>query len=420
MHNWLTDRLVALSRRHAASRRARLPPALQAAIIPPAMPGSVGDAAMVSATAQQLRRQGFTRVDVFHGSPWPLDAAIDRRLAAERYFYGDSQLHYARLLRALAGYSHVFFLGADVIDGAYNPGSVRRRLQILRDAAELGSQCTVLGSSYNNAPEESTRQALRALPASVAICGRDPLSHERFSRQLERPIRQTADVALLLEPAPQHPDTVAAVEWIDAQRSAGLQVLAVNANYLHAMRTPGLREALPVFLGALLEQDLAIVLLSHDSRTREPDEKVLAEAVALLPAAERIRTRMFASASPGAVKSMLGHVDLLVTGRMHAMILALGSHTPAFCFAYQDKFEGLMASLDLDGRALLSSPGELAEDPLRVAQQVLRALALVPEMRSAIATALPALEALSRANFIAPPAPPQPGHAALGPLATTP
>lgn len=399
MPRWITDRLLAVARKQAASRKAHAPAGLRAAIIPPAMPGSVGDAAMVSATAQHLRSKGFTQIDVFHGSDWPLDAVIDHRIAAERYFYGDSQLQYALLLRRLPTYSHVFFLGADVIDGAYNPGSVRRRLQVLKDAAELGSQCTVLGSSYNNAPEESTRHALRGLPDTVTICGRDPLSHARFTSQLERPIRQTADVALLLEPAPLHPDVVDAVEWIGAQRAAGQRVVAVNANYLHAMRVPGLREAMSVFIDTLLARDLSVVLLSHDSRTAEPDAKVLTDAVAKLSPERQQRTRLFASPSPGAVKSMLGHVDLLVTGRMHAMILALDAHTPAFCFAYQDKFEGLMALLDLEEQGLLSSPAELAQSPALVAQRALVALENVADLRARIARSLPALRQLSEANF---------------------
>jgi polysaccharide pyruvyl transferase WcaK-like protein len=400
----LTDHVVDLARQRA-TRMPRQADGLRAAIIPPAMPGSVGDAAMVSATAQHLRNLGFTRVDLFHGSDWPLDAAIDQRIGAERYFYGGSSLRLAQLLGYLPRYSHVFMLGADVIDGAYNPGSVRRRLQILAEASRLGAQCTILGSSYNNAPEASTRAALRALPATVTICGRDPLSHARFSQHLERPIQQTADVAFLLQARPEHADVQAIQPWIQAQRAEGRRLLAVNANYLHAAKVPGLRGGLSTLLGKLLEAPVSIVLLSHDSRTSEPDEKVLADAVASLPPQQRAHTRMLASASPGAVMAVLGQVDLLVTGRMHAMILALGSHTPAFGFAYQNKFEGLLSLLGLEADALLSSPEELAQSPEQVAARVLQLLDRADSLRPQIAQALPAVLALSRANFQPHPAP---------------
>ncbi|MET0288835.1 MAG: polysaccharide pyruvyl transferase family protein [Pseudoxanthomonas sp.] len=399
MLSWFEERLIVRARQGAVARRSRGVAGLNAAIIPPAMPGSVGDAAMVSATAQQLRGMGFARVDLFHGSDWPLDARIDRRLPAERYFYGASRFRLSRLLPALADYSHLFMLGADVIDGAYNPGSVNRRLEVLREAAQMGCICTILGSSYNNAPEASTRASLRALPAQVAICGRDPNSHARFTSHLERPIELTADVAFLLDAQPGHVDAMAAIAWIQQRRDDGHRVVAVNANYLHAAKVPGLREGLAKLLGMLLEQPISLLLLSHDSRTREPDEKVLADAVAQLPAALQANTRMLATPSPGAVKAVLAQVDLLVTGRMHAMILALGGHTPSLGFAYQDKFEGLMQLLGLDGQAMLSTPDTLATAPEAVAAQAQALLSQRDTLRQHIAQAMPAALQLAAHNF---------------------
>ncbi|NMG63590.1 hypothetical protein GPA19_01315 [Azoarcus indigens] len=372
---------------------------LRAAIIPPAIPGSLGDAAMISASADYLRSVGFKKVDLFFGSEWPLDVPIDDFVAAERYFYHASNWQLARLINRLPAYSHMFFIGADVIDGAYNPGSVRRRLSLLEEANRLGIHCTVLGSSYNEAPEESTRAKLRTLPEQIAICARDPVSHGRLASQLERPILQTADLAFLLEPRRDHPAAAATRDWISARRAAGDRILAVNANYLHAAKLPALRGALTGFLRRLLEEKLSIVLVPHDTRSDEPDEALLAKAAAGLPDELHGRIRMMPPASPGAIKSVLANVDLLASGRLHAIILALGSGTPVFGFTYQGKFEGLLQLLELNTDTLLRSPAELAAHPRQIAELVLGQLERAGELREHIARTLPKVLSLSRSNF---------------------
>ena len=43
-------------------------------------------------------------------------------------------------------------------------------------------------------------------------------------------------------------------------------------------------------------------------------------------------------------------VDLVLTGRMHLAIAALGMGTPPLCVAYMDKFEGLFHLFDIASR----------------------------------------------------------------------
>jgi polysaccharide pyruvyl transferase WcaK-like protein len=61
------------------------------------------------------------------------------------------------------------------------------------------------------------------------------------------------------------------------------------------------------------------------------------------------------------IKALSGQVDLVLTGRMHLAIAALGMGTPAFCTVYQGKFEGLMQMFELEGMTITPSRMDSAE-----------------------------------------------------------
>jgi polysaccharide pyruvyl transferase WcaK-like protein len=371
-----------------------------ALIIPCAAPGSLGDAAMISGSIRSLRDAGVAKVDLLDTSRWGLDETIDKCIAAQRFFYKQSVFQQVLLVARLPGYAECYFTGADVIDGAYNPDSVCARLSLLAEAAKLGKKTTLLGASYNMRPEPKTRNALRNLPEAVTICARDPVSKLRMEEALNRPIRQVADLAFLSQARADHPATVSAKHWIDRRRAAGDQVIGLNANYLHAAKDPEIIRALKVFVESVLRQSISIVLVPHDTRSKMPDEKLLQLAIADVPERDRERIYALPPVSPGVVRAVTAELDFLATGRMHAAILALTGTTPAFCFAYQDKFEGLLQHFNLVDADLLSSPKELTEQPKIVAEKFLQLLPMQQTLRERIAIALPSVIALAKRNFV--------------------
>lgn len=370
-----------------------------ALIIPPAIPGSLGDAAMISASARKLRGNGMQKVDLLYGDRWDLDEEIDKRIAAEKFFYRRSSLQQMLLIARLPKYTELYFIGADVIDGAYNPGSVCARLSLLAEAAKLGKKATVLGASYNTRPEGRTKKALRELPDQVAICARDPISKKRMEENLDRPIRQVADLAFLLQPRAEHPETLRAMDWINKRRSAGDLVIGLNANYLHAEKDPLIIGALKQFVSRLLKEPVSIVLIPHDTRSAVPDEKLLEIATGDVSPKDRERIYALPPLSPGVVRAVAPSLDFLATGRMHTAILSLSGTTPTFCFAYQDKFEGLLQFFDLADGGLLSTPKELALDPEAVAEKFIQLLPHQASLRATISLKLPSVITLAEANF---------------------
>jgi polysaccharide pyruvyl transferase WcaK-like protein len=371
-----------------------------ALIIPPAIPGSLGDAAMISASVRTLRNAGMAKIDLLYGNKWELDEQIDTHIAAERFFYKQSILQQMLLIARLPEYAEFYFIGADVIDGAYNSNSVCARLSLLAEAAKLGKKATLLGASYNMHPEAQTKSALRNLPESVTICARDPVSKLRMEKALDRPIRQVADLAFLLQPRADHPATLNAKNWIAIRRAAGDQIIGLNANYLHAEKDPEIISALNVFVKRVLRQSISIVLIPHDTRSLVPDEKLLQLVVNDIPERDRERIYALPPVSPGVVRAVATELDFLVTGRMHTAILALSGTTPTFCFAYQDKFEGLLQFFNLVDAGLLSSPKELSAYPEAIADKFLQLLPEQTNMRAKINEHLPNVISLAEKNFI--------------------
>jgi len=369
-------------------------------IIPPAVPGSLGDAAMISASSYSLRNQGAAKVDLLYGKTWDLDEKIDSRLSGERFFYKDSGVQQALLVSVLPRYSECYFIGADVIDGAYNPKSVAARISLLAEAAKLGKKATLLGASYNKKPEEMTRKALSDLPASVSICARDPVSRKRMEEALDRPVRQVADLAFLLRPRLDDPLVGQAKGWIVSRRNAGDQVIGLNANYLHAQKDPLIIGALKTLVEYLLRYDISIMLIPHDTRSEMPDQKLLEEATAWVSPEDRERIYLLPPQSPGIVRAVVPELDMLVTGRMHTAILSLSGGTPSFCFAYQDKFEGLLQFFNLEHSGLLSTPVELSAAPEVVAQKIMSRLKEKKLFEEKIQYHIADVLALSEKNFL--------------------
>ena len=370
-----------------------------ALVIPPAVPGSIGDAAMLSTTIRVLRSKGFQKVDLLYGEKWPLDEQVDERIPSSRFFYNNSPKEEAHLVNRLAKYSHVYFVGADVLDGAYNPGSICRRISLIKEASIAGRSAVILGSSYNESPEVSTLNAIRSLPRQVKVCARDPQSFLRLKRVMSREILLVADVAFLLEPKPEEPSALNAIRWIVGRRKKGNQVVALNINYLQIEKDPSLLDAYANIMERLLYENVSLLLVPHDSRTDRPDVYHLRTLEDRFKSAFPDKLYLLETASPGAVKASLAQVDMLVTGRLHAMILAMGSGTPSIGIVYQSKFEGVFELFNIDPDHYLYSPDEVMSHPERIISGVRKILASLSDERSLITAALPNVMAKASLNF---------------------
>lgn len=397
-HRLLDARLRRLERTFREAPATELGPGVL--IVPPSVPGSVGDDAMMRATVDTLRADGHDDLAIVsfdERQPWTIVADVPVVVDVHDFIYGRD----VRKLEALAGlrarYGRLLLLGADVLDGHYSEELTVRRIWIARLAAALGMATSILGFSLNARPSPRTLDAFRALQDDVQLNLRDPVSRQRLASLCGREGHQVADLAFLLEPAADRRAPVeSVVRWIEgAERTIGLNLnnlVSSDDDAQVARRFTGI--VARVFEA---HPDLQILFVPHDYRASNKDLDMGIMIRDALPEAVRDRFRILEGVySPGEVKAIASHLFAAVSCRMHFAIACLGVATPVHCLEYQGKFEGLFQLFGLDG-GLLSLRSDVSDDALYVFVDGL--LEHRDALHAQIRSALPSVRTLSHANF---------------------
>lgn len=394
-------------------------------IVPPAKSGNIGDEAMICGI-----REGI--LQTIDGADRPRFAIANhglrdghQRLFGEGREYSSFRFSFpgsrdilpkrwiksfwnAQARRAVRQAGSLFVIGADMLDGAYRPGASLALLDIADVAARAGIPSTITGFSYNQTPNRSCVEKLRSIAERVRLCVRDPKSYERVIERVGDNAIYVADVAFMLPADPNSSDAKAMIEWISERRAQGDFLLGLNLNPLLSTHfgMASFRELVALALEAVKrfserigpEQRVSIVGIPHDRRQKPSDHQLLMELERQLPLSTKnleMKT-LPETASAGAVKAVCGHLNLLLTGRMHAAIAALGQGTPVMPIDNQGKVRGLLDHFRIPelavSRDLLNQPHELAD---RLEEAAGREM----DLRQTIAERWPIVRALSMRNF---------------------
>lgn len=362
-----------------------------AIVMTPAEAGGLGDQAMVDVAVTELSKLGYEVVlfpnpTAIRGTARTLSpAGIGGKLA---------------LLRRLIAAKRVIIIGADIIDGGYNPGPTLRRLRFADVARRFGARVRVIGSSFSENPAPEVVRFLKAAPW-VELLARDPVSKARMDAALGRDVPLVADSAILLQPEARAGTAKDALAWMEAQKAGGRRVLALNVSGLVFSKLDD--GALDRFSDAVADwlaanKDIAAAVVSHDRRRGKAGDlnacDRLFEAVrAKVP--ERchyVREEIEAWDA----KAIAGGLDMAFVCRMHFAIACLGRGVPPLCLVSMGKFEGLMQHFGLSG---LTLDPATAMDPDAVYRALDRLKADAADHRATIEAALPAVKAMSAKNY---------------------
>lgn len=296
--------------------------------------------------------------------------------------------------------ARVVFVGADVVDGSYDPNFALRMLEVVACSHDRGVDCVILGSSFSVDASRSVEAALAALHRRVTLYARDSVSQARMTARIGWEPRLSADVAFLLRAKEGgHADERTAA-W-KASAGAGRTIVCVCLHYALFETV----EAAQAFAARLARQmgafarhrHVAWMLVPHDYRSYAGDS-ALAKIIGDILASEapELVLNVQDPLDCDELKAVVRHADLVVTGRMHLAIAALGMQVPILCLAYKDKFEGLLQHFRLSPHLLLQ-PKQLE------AGELLERIALVmdelPCQRAAIARRHEAVVTLAASNF---------------------
>lgn len=390
----LLTKLLSIGTPPAGRRRGSL-------IIPPSGHGSVGDEAMVMGLAAELHDAGEGPVSVLArggAASWPaIPHAQLLDLPADRF------KKLLVLAKAFRQNRRVFVIGADCLDGNYSVPTSVGLFNAAGTAAAMGAISTIVGSSFREDPAPECVESLKTIDARVRVCSRDPRSHQRMESMSERSCQLVTDAAFLLRPAaPTQGPVLEDLAWIKERKDAGRVLLGVNFNRQVLGKTAS-GEAVAALLDAHAEalaqlirerDDLDIVLLPHDYRGNESDRDHAIELAKRLHRPDRARA-VTQTLRASELKYIAGQMDLVLTGRMHLAIAALGCSVPVCCVVYQGKFSGLFDHFKLE--PIVLSPDAVTTTSLYT--MVSDSLERKADLHRHIAGEIDRVRAMSRQNL---------------------
>lgn len=378
-------------------------------ILPAAATGSLGDEAMLEALIKYFSEQGITKIGVISYSKdneWDHFNSVTETVNLSSLFKNNSWKSLIRFVSKVSSYKQFYCIGADVLDGFYSENRSLQRITLVALADQVGAKASIVSFSFNANPKPTVIEALANLSTDVRLCSRDPVSHKRLEDFLQRPIDLAADLAFLLQPT-QNTDLVTGVsQWASNQRDAGRIIIGINANSLMGNDRVSFssEELIKIYADALVHSFsknplLSFLMIPHDFRGKNSDVKMVEDLLVSLPdAMQSYCLKVPTPCSAGEVKAICAETDLVLTGRMHLAIAALGQEVPVACITYQGKFSGLLTGhFKLAG---VSITPEMAFQPNQLANFLNDQISKRGETQKNIQAKLPDVKRLSSINLL--------------------
>lgn len=374
--------------------------AIRLGVVAPAPAGSLGDQALLETLRDYFSVDGVSSFSVFFRRGWQTQK-LRKDYNAKRYLLTGKEPVAALQNRWVTkDLTHLWFLGTDIVDGAYDPRLVRKILSMMTYASSAGIDVGVLGASISNKPKSDIMKIFADNPA-IKFLARDPISHNRFEEATGRSAYLVADMAFLLKPAMTADVAKEAHDWMRAHQANGGRVLAVNTwDFLTENGNFGSTDAQISGFQRYLREDnsRAALFFPHDFRPEGIGDGVMIETIysALKNEfGERVRY-LQPPFNAWDIKALLAAADGVMTGRMHAAIATLGAAKAPLCFVYMNKFEGLMKHFGVDGMCF---PYETLRDGRAFYETLIHYEQSAPRLHAEIKNRLPAVQRMSATNF---------------------
>ena len=327
---------------------------------PESVIGSRGDEAMISAVICNFRKRHLTeKINIIAQGEvarnYIKSAELDNNIEVIEcwnYAYPFERI-YNSVIKACP--REVAIVGADCIDGAYAPNLSLDLLLLYAAFQRTSIPVYFTGFSYNQQPYWLINKVIKWLGLKNLPL-RDDVSLARY--QLKTGMKGTlvADAAFMLNPNTDFKDYQFIKDWVVCQHEKKNLVVAFNFHpmlkqYNSLDEISQDAHTMAENLSIILErnENLSILLLPHDDRTRVNDGTMLTVIYNDLKDRFNGDRLAYLNKVPRAsqLKAIASLMDGVVSSRMHLAIAALGSGVPVMVADYQGKFEGLFNHFNL-------------------------------------------------------------------------
>ncbi|WP_319380108.1 polysaccharide pyruvyl transferase family protein [Thiomicrorhabdus sp.] len=333
-------------------------------IIPAAAPGGLGDDAMVKASISAIHSLNPRKdISVLVPTNFPDSFSFNNEVDYEKKL--NAWRHPQKEVAMMGQYENVYFLGADILDGALNlPDSVKR-IKMAGLFREQGQNSRIIGFSLNKSPLPEVIREFNNLK-DVPLFLRDPVSYQRAKSLIKGDVVLSADVAFLLEPKlSEVSEIVEKFTFKEKQRgniTIGINVHSMLANF----SKEGTMEKLLKSIANLIETTpgCSFVFIPHDYRDISDDRVPLTVIENLL--SDRAKKRILNLTKPmraDEIKKVCSYLDGVLTARMHIAIASLGMGVPVLGIVYQGKFEGTFSHFGFE-KGFTFEPEEAANEDI--------------------------------------------------------
>lgn len=298
--------------------------------------GNIGDQAMIEAFLENVPGDvvivARNETDVAVPN-WAQHRAVVEELP--NLIYGGLRSKHLKNIEAFVSLlrraSSLSLIGADVMDGAYNPRASIRRSNLVRLGQALGVQSRILGFSWNGEASGPVLEAAkRASKTGVKMMLRDPVSKNRAEAGGLKNTVEVADVVFR------------ATTTIDPKNpllTSGSPLALVNIS-AHIESSFNQVPDYVRIVKRLRHRGYQVVLVPHVSRNGSDDIGLARQLKSELGAGVEVEL-INELLPPEEIRGLCRRASLVVTGRMHLSIIALSQGVPAIIMSSQGKVEGL-------------------------------------------------------------------------------
>ncbi|MFB2586738.1 polysaccharide pyruvyl transferase family protein [Herbiconiux liukaitaii] len=316
-------------------------------------------------------------------------------VALPNVVYGRNPVRHWRDVRKLAqlcsGALSFSVVGADMMDGGYGEVAAIRRAHMLTNVSRSGIDARLLGFSWNGHAPRKVQKALAAAGrAGVKLLVRDPESLGRLEGAAVQGLQESADIVFCADDRDE-----SALEAVRKRLGGERPFVVLNASALVQKRVNQVPDYLQIakyFEGA----GFSIVLVPHVLRASANDLDSCRKVMAAMDEAGVAGHLIEEQLSPSQVRGIAAGASVVVTGRMHLAVMALGQGVPAFVLSTQGKVAGLAK--------MFEQPDLCVEPNLGFSSAVIDSLVPDPvqeiaRRQEAVRRALPRVRELARKNF---------------------